>query len=109
LHCQSFAEMASGSGAFDYVICHGVYSWVPAPLRETILRICRENLSPRGVALISYNVREIRRRFRQRRADLRRHRHDQIFLVIAPRRSGAEQANYFRFDIGWYSRSLAPV
>jgi 2-polyprenyl-3-methyl-5-hydroxy-6-metoxy-1,4-benzoquinol methylase len=56
LRCQSFAEIEKGGAGFDYIICHGVYSWVPAPLREAILRICRENLSPRGVALVSYNV-----------------------------------------------------
>ncbi len=56
LRCQSFSEFSTSDGSFDYIICHGVYSWVPAPLRETILRICRDNLSPRGVALVSYNV-----------------------------------------------------
>ena len=55
LRCASFSEPAALGLAFDYVICHGVYSWVPAPLRETILRIC-SGLSPRGVALVSYNV-----------------------------------------------------
>jgi methyltransferase-like protein/2-polyprenyl-3-methyl-5-hydroxy-6-metoxy-1,4-benzoquinol methylase len=53
---ESFSELSAFDSAFDYIICHGVYSWVPGPLRETILRTCRENLSPRGVALISYNV-----------------------------------------------------
>jgi SAM-dependent methyltransferase len=56
IRCQSFSELDTRDAAFDYIICHGVYSWVPAPLREIILRICRKNLSPRGVALISYNV-----------------------------------------------------
>jgi len=56
LRCRSFTEIEKGEAAFDYVICHGVYSWVPEPLRETILRICRDSLSPRGIALISYNV-----------------------------------------------------
>src|SRR5580700_4339267 len=38
LRCQSFTDFANGSAApFDYIICHGVYSWVPAPLREQIL------------------------------------------------------------------------
>ena len=41
---------------FDYIICHGVYSWVPPHVRETILRICGENLSDSGVAYVSYNV-----------------------------------------------------
>jgi methyltransferase-like protein len=57
LRCASFSEVLdAGDAPFDYIICHGVYSWVPAPLRETILRICRTRLSERGVALISYNV-----------------------------------------------------
>ena len=30
---------------FDYIICHGIYSWVPAPVREKILAICRDNLA----------------------------------------------------------------
>jgi len=56
LRCESFSELGALDPCFDYVICHGVYSWVPAPLRATILRICRDCLSPRGVALVSYNV-----------------------------------------------------
>jgi len=57
IRCQSFSELLDGADApFDYIICHGVYSWVAAPLRETILRLCRQCLSPRGVALVSYNV-----------------------------------------------------
>ena len=56
IRCESFSDLVAGEPCFDYIICHGVYSWVPAPLREAILRICRESLSPHGVALISYNV-----------------------------------------------------
>jgi methyltransferase-like protein/trans-aconitate methyltransferase len=57
IRCQSFADVAAGKAEpFDYIICHGVYSWVPAPLRDAILRICRDGLSPQGVALVSYNV-----------------------------------------------------
>jgi methyltransferase-like protein len=43
-------------GLFDYVICHGVFSWVPAPVRERILEICAQNLAPEGVAYVSYNT-----------------------------------------------------
>jgi SAM-dependent methyltransferase/methyltransferase-like protein len=56
LRCASFTEIGATDGVFDYIICHGVYSWVAAPLREAILRICRKRLSPRGIALVSYNV-----------------------------------------------------
>ncbi len=41
---------------FDYVICHGVFSWVPRPVQDAILRICRDALAPNGLAAISYNV-----------------------------------------------------
>lgn len=43
-------------GYFDYIIAHGVYSWVPQPVRERILAISREMLNPQGVAYISYNA-----------------------------------------------------
>jgi len=43
-------------GRFDYIIVHGVYSWVPGPVQEKILSICKENLNPNGVALVSYNA-----------------------------------------------------
>ena len=43
-------------GQFDYIICHGIYSWVAEPVREKILDICRNNLAADGIALISYNV-----------------------------------------------------
>ena len=41
---------------FDYIIAHGLYSWVPAPVREKILQLCGQHLSSNGVAYISYNT-----------------------------------------------------
>lgn len=49
-------EVDSSLGQFDYIIAHGIYSWVPEPVREKMLAICREQLNPNGVAYISYNV-----------------------------------------------------
>lgn len=43
-------------GAFDYVIAHGVYSWVPENVRDALLRVCAERLAPQGIAFISYNA-----------------------------------------------------
>lgn len=42
-------------GTFDYILAHRVYSWVPQVVREKILTLCREHLSPEGVAYLSYN------------------------------------------------------
>jgi methyltransferase-like protein/ubiquinone/menaquinone biosynthesis C-methylase UbiE len=49
-------EFAADAGAFDYIIVHGVYSWVPPTVREAILAVCRRHLSANGVAYISYNT-----------------------------------------------------
>ena len=40
---------------FDYIICHGVFSWTSKLVQDSILRICSENLSENGVAYVSYN------------------------------------------------------
>jgi SAM-dependent methyltransferase/methyltransferase-like protein len=43
-------------GTFDYVIAHGLYSWVPPPVQERVLAIASEVLAPNGVAYVSYNA-----------------------------------------------------
>jgi cyclopropane fatty-acyl-phospholipid synthase-like methyltransferase len=43
-------------GAFDYVIAHGVFSWVSRPVQEALLALCRRHLKPEGVAYVSYNA-----------------------------------------------------
>ncbi len=43
-------------GKFDYIVAHGVYSWVPSPVRDRLLSIIRRHLAPNGVAYVSYNV-----------------------------------------------------
>lgn len=43
-------------GPFDYIICHGVFSWVPDSVRHAIMDVARTRLAPDGVAYISYNV-----------------------------------------------------
>lgn len=43
-------------GCYDYIIVHGVYSWVPAPVQEKILSICRDHLNADGLAYVSYNT-----------------------------------------------------
>jgi methyltransferase-like protein/trans-aconitate methyltransferase len=55
-HAMSITDVAADFGTFDYIIAHGVYSWVPDAVREKILAICAANLAPGGVAYISYNT-----------------------------------------------------
>ncbi len=40
----------------DYIVAHGLYSWVPDDARDAILDFCRGNLTPSGLAYISYNA-----------------------------------------------------
>jgi len=56
LRALSLTDTDESFGRFDYIIAHGVYSWVPAEIRERLLPICRERLAPGGVVLISYNT-----------------------------------------------------
>jgi len=41
---------------FDYIICHGIFSWVPEAVRDKIFILCNEWLSPQGIAIVSYNA-----------------------------------------------------
>ena len=52
---RPFADMPS-LDKFDYIICHGVYSWVDDDARNRILEICRTQLVENGLAVISYNT-----------------------------------------------------
>ncbi len=49
-------DIDQGFGEFDYIIAHGLYSWIPNEGQEKILEICQKNLSANGVAYISYNT-----------------------------------------------------
>ena len=50
------AALPDDLGTFDYVLSHGVYSWVPPAAREGLMAACGELLAPNGVAYISYNA-----------------------------------------------------
>jgi methyltransferase-like protein/SAM-dependent methyltransferase len=56
LRKMSILEVGPDLGTFDYIICHGVYSWVPANVQDKILAICSQSLAKSGVALVSYNI-----------------------------------------------------
>jgi methyltransferase-like protein/2-polyprenyl-3-methyl-5-hydroxy-6-metoxy-1,4-benzoquinol methylase len=43
-------------GQFDYIIAHGIYSWMSQPVQEKILSICKHHLTQNGIAYVSYNT-----------------------------------------------------
>lgn len=45
----------AGQG-FDYIIAHGLLSWVPDAVKTRVFEVCRDHLSEQGLAYISYNV-----------------------------------------------------
>lgn len=53
---RSITDDVSDLGAFDYIIAHGVFSWVPRAVQDRLLEICGRHLAPQGIAYISYNT-----------------------------------------------------
>ncbi len=54
LQAMDVRDVTPAFGAFDYIIVHGLYTWVPADVQEKILSVCKQNLTPNGVAYVSY-------------------------------------------------------
>jgi len=55
-HALDILEIGADFGEFDYIICHGVFSWVARTVQDKILEICASRLMPQGVAYVSYNT-----------------------------------------------------
>jgi methyltransferase-like protein/SAM-dependent methyltransferase len=56
LHALDIMDVPADFGTFDYILCHGVYSWVPDAVKVKLLEICRQHLAPAGVAYVSYDT-----------------------------------------------------
>jgi methyltransferase-like protein/SAM-dependent methyltransferase len=56
LLARSVTEIDERLGKFDYIIAHGLYSWVPNAVQDAILNVCSRNLTEQGVAYVSYNT-----------------------------------------------------
>lgn len=56
LLAQCFSQLPDELGVFDYIIAHGVWSWVPEAAQEALLSVCQRFLAPHGAAYISYNT-----------------------------------------------------
>ena len=95
-----FLEVDADSlGKFDYIIAHGVYSWVSPEAQEAVLGIIERCLSPNGIAFVSYNTypgwkaKEILR--------------DAMLMHGGNRpRSAAEQVAYGRAMVGFLQKAV---
>lgn len=50
------AAPPAGLGEFDYIVSHGVYSWIPPKARDALLAASARLLADQGVAYVSYNA-----------------------------------------------------
>ncbi len=53
--CDAAESLAPRFGQFDYIIAHGIYSWVPDHVKQAMLAACRRLLAEQGIAYISYS------------------------------------------------------
>jgi methyltransferase-like protein/protein-L-isoaspartate O-methyltransferase len=49
-------DVDASFGQFDYIVAHGVYSWVPPAVRNHMMNVFKQNLSANGVCYVSYNA-----------------------------------------------------
>ncbi len=56
LRHMDITDVHDSFGRFDYIIAHGIYSWVPDRVQDGILSICNRNLAPNGMTYVSYNT-----------------------------------------------------
>jgi len=52
---EDFTQETPAKGTFDYIIAHGVYSWISPEAQGRLLARIQKQLAPRGVAFVSYN------------------------------------------------------
>jgi SAM-dependent methyltransferase len=56
LLAMSFEDLPASLGAFDYIVAHGIFSWIPEALQMRLLDVCHRHLAPQGVLFVSYNT-----------------------------------------------------
>ena len=53
---RDILELDGSLGPFDYIICHGTFSWVLRQVQDKILEVFAASLAANGLAYISYNT-----------------------------------------------------
>lgn len=56
LICCSVTDLPATLGQFDFIICHGIYSWVEKPVQDAIFNALKSHLTAQGIGFVSYNV-----------------------------------------------------
>ena len=91
-------------GQFDYIMAHGVYSWVPEEVREALLATLGRLLAPHGIGFVSYlalpgaHLREMVRtiiRFHTRDTDNMEDKVEQARSVLKMISDGSMMPNHY--------------
>ena len=53
---EDLTALSPAHGTFDCLIAHGVYSWVPADVRDGLFAMAAQRLAPNGVMFVSFNA-----------------------------------------------------
>lgn len=53
---RDLVDLEPDFGPFDFIIAHGLYSWVPPAVQHRLLAVTKANLAEHGIAYVSYNV-----------------------------------------------------
>lgn len=56
LRAASITDVTPEWGKFDYIVAHGVFSYVPPDVAQQMLQICAAQLTANGVAYVSFNT-----------------------------------------------------
>lgn len=56
LRAANITEVTPEWGKFDYIVAHGVFSWIPHDVAEQVLQVCAGQLTANGLAYISFNT-----------------------------------------------------
>ncbi len=57
IHTDFLTAAHRVSGQFDYIVAHGIYSWVPHDVRDALLKLCARRLRRDGLLYLNYNTR----------------------------------------------------
>lgn len=55
-HTKSILDLGSDIGKFDYIIAHGVFSYLSKDEQEHLIKASKEMLNPSGLVYVSYNT-----------------------------------------------------
>ena len=53
---EDLSMLAPAYGAFDFIVAHGVYSWVTPEVRDALFALAAQRLTSNGILYVSFNV-----------------------------------------------------